>query len=73
VWNKVVLSGLDASALKSSLDIEIVDSDTTFDDVVGGCAVILTGAEFDGALHTASCPKSATSVAFTFDYRLKAH
>lgn len=72
-WNKVVLSGLSASALQANLKIELFDSDTAFDDVIGGCAVTLTGAEFDGALYTASCPASATGVALTVSYRLKAH
>ena len=32
-----------------------------------------TDADFDGMIHTASCPQTATSVAFTFDYKLKTH
>ena len=69
----VGVSNLSAAALKGSLAIQIVDADTAFNDTVGGCLVTLAASDFDGNVHTKSCPKSATSVAFTFDYRLKAH
>jgi hypothetical protein len=72
VWNTVVLSGLSANALKASLKVEMTDSDAVFNDLMGGCAVTLTNADFDGALHTVSCPKSATGVLLSVDYRLKA-
>jgi len=72
VWNTIVLSGLTASALKADLVIELSDSDTAFDDLMGGCPVKLKDADFDGALHTVACAKSATGVALSVDYRLKA-
>lgn len=73
VWNATLLTSLPANGLKSSLRVDVSDSDVTFDDVVGGCAITLNGSEFDGALHTVSCPATATSVAFTLSYRLNAH
>ena len=73
VWNTTILIGLSVNALKADLKLEMSDSDTAFDDLVGGCAVKLTGAEFDGALHTVACPASATGVALSIDYRLRAH
>ena len=73
VWNTTVLSNLTAAALKANLAIELTDSDTAFNDPIGGCSITLKDADFDGNVHTASCPKTGTSVAFTFDYKLKAH
>jgi Ca2+-dependent lipid-binding protein len=72
VWNTVVLGGLSANALKADLTIEASDSDSVFDDLIGGCPVPLSGTEFDGALHTVTCPATATGVMFSVDYRLKA-
>jgi Ca2+-dependent lipid-binding protein len=72
VWNTVALSGLTATALKASLKVELNDADIAFNDLMGGCSIALTATDFDGALHTAACAKSATGVAFTVDYRLKA-
>jgi hypothetical protein len=73
VWNATLLTALTANALKGSLRVDVSDSDVAFDDVVGGCAITLNGTEFDGALHTVNCPATATGVAFSLDYRLKAH
>jgi hypothetical protein len=73
VWNATLLTSLTANALKTSLRIDVSDSDLAFNDVVGGCAITLNGSEFDGALHTVNCPASATGVAFSLDYRLVAH
>jgi hypothetical protein len=72
LWNKVVLSGLSAATLKASLNIELRDSDVAADDHMGGCAVPLNDAAFDGALHSVACPKVADGVALSVDYRLKA-
>lgn len=73
LWNATLLSGLSAAALKASLRVDVSDNDVAFDDVMGGCAVPLNGSEFDGALHTVSCPATASGVALSLDYRLKAH
>jgi hypothetical protein len=51
----------------------VSDSDTVFDALMGGCPITLTGAEFDGALHTVNCPQTASAVALSLDFRLKAH
>ena len=72
-WNEKVITNLTSGALKASLRIDVTDADVAFNDVVGGCAITLNGTEFDGALHTANCPASATGVAFSFVYRLVAH
>ena len=72
-WNEKVITNLTANALKASLRIDVTDADVAFNDVVGGCAIALNGTEFDGALHTANCPTSATGVAFSLVYRLVAH
>jgi len=73
VWNTTVLSNLSAATLKSNLAVELTDSDTAFDDPIGTCTLTLKDSDFDGMIHTASCPQNATSVAFTFDYKLKTH
>lgn len=69
-WNQVVLSNVAVSELKSSLRIDVFDSDLNFDDTIGGCTVPLTDASFDGTLRTGTCAASTTGVAFTFTYRL---
>ena len=68
-----MLPGVSAAELTKGVVIEVVDSDSAFDDLVGGCSLTLNTSVFDGNVHTASCPKTATGVAFTFDYRVKAH
>ena len=73
VWNATLLTNLTAAALKASLRVDVSDSDVAFNDVIGGCAIALAGSEFDGALHTVNCPAAAGGVAFSLDYRLKAH
>lgn len=72
-WNTVVLSGLTAGALLTNLKVEVTDSDVAFSDFMGGCNLTLTAADFDGALHTIACPKSATGLALSVDYRIKTH
>lgn len=71
-WNQVVLANVAVSELKSSLRIDVFDDDVAVDDTIGGCAIPLTDASFDGTLRTGTCAASATGVAFTFTYRLLA-
>ena len=73
VWNATLLTNMTAAAFKASLRVDVSDSDVAFNDVVGGCAITLNGSELDGALHTVNCPATADGVAFSLDYRLKAH
>ncbi len=73
VWSIATVTNLTVTALKASLRIDVSDSDVAFDDVVGGCPITLTTADFDGAIHSVNCPATATGVAFTFVYRLAAH
>jgi hypothetical protein len=70
VWNAQLITGKTAKELQSSLRVDVADADVAFNDPVGGCAITLTGTEFDGALHTVSCPASTTGVAFSLVYRL---
>ncbi|MBS2013726.1 MAG: hypothetical protein JST00_12615 [Deltaproteobacteria bacterium] len=72
VWNATLLSGVTAAALKSSLRVDVSDVDVAFNDPVGGCAVTLSNADFDGAPHTVNCPASGSGVAFSLVYRLLA-
>lgn len=70
IWNATVLTGVTAGELKSSVRIDLFDDDVAVDDTIGGCALVLTDAVFDGTLRNGSCPASAGGVAFTFSYKL---
>jgi Ca2+-dependent lipid-binding protein len=72
VWNETLIKNQTAAALKSEMTVTVTDSDSAFDDPVGSCKLTLKDADFDGAIHTLSCPKTTESVAFTFDYKVKA-
>ena len=70
IWNAVVLSGVTAGELKSSVRIDMFDEDVAVDDTIGGCSLVLTDAMFDGTLRNGSCAASAGGVAFSFSYKL---
>lgn len=72
IWNAVVLAGVTAGELKSSVRIDLFDDDVALDDTIGGCSLVLTDAQFDGTLRNGSCAASAGGVAFTFSYKLVA-
>jgi hypothetical protein len=72
-WSAVTLSAVKASELLASFSVEIWDSDTVYDDYVGGCAIALTPALFDGSLVKATCPETASAVSVTVYFRLKPH
>jgi hypothetical protein len=72
-WTAVALSNVSATQLKTQVKLELFDDDVAFDDRVGTCNVPIANGDFDGLLHTFSCPAVAGGVAFKVDYRLKPH
>ena len=73
-WSATILSNVSATQLKSQLSIHLLDYDIAFNDSIGTCNIAVSDAFFDGTLRTAMCPaSSASEVAFTLSYRIKAH
>lgn len=71
-WLATTLTGVRASELLASFSVEVWDSDTVYDDYVGGCAIPLSTQVFDGGLYKYTCPETASSVKVTVVFRLKA-
>lgn len=71
-WNYTILASVPARELLSSFSIEVWDDDYDFDDFVGGCAIRLDAAMFDGALKSAKCPATPSGVELTVYFKLVA-
>lgn len=71
VWNETVLKSISASELLGNLSFEIWDDDGVGDDYVGGCAIKVDASTFDGALHTQTCPATASSGEITISFRFQ--
>lgn len=72
-WAETPLKGIKASELLANFSFEVWDSDTTFDDYIGGCTVKLQPAIFDGSLQDDTCPATASSSEVTLYYRINPH
>ena len=72
IWNDAILIQQTAADLKKGFTLTITDSDTSFNDLIGGCRLTLSDADFDGAIHTQTCPATNVSAAVTFDYKVEA-
>jgi hypothetical protein len=73
-WAETPVKGVKASELLSNTSVEIWDYDTLDpNDYIGGCAIPLTPAVFDGSLQSYVCPATATTVSVTVYYRINPH
>lgn len=73
-WAETPVKNVKASELLANTSIEIWDSDTLdFDDYIGGCALPLTPAVFDGSLQNYVCPATASTVSVQVYYRINPH
>ena len=72
-WAETPVTGVKASELLANTSIEIWDSDIDFDDYIGGCALALTPAIFDGSLQSKDCPATASGVAVKVYFRINPH
>jgi hypothetical protein len=54
-WGVAPLRGIRASELISNTFIDIWDSDATSDDLIGGCRIPISTANFDGRLYSYTC------------------
>jgi hypothetical protein len=72
-WAETPVKGVKASELLANTSIEIWDSDLYFDDYMGGCALPLTPAIFDGSLQSQVCPATASGVEVKIYFRINPH
>lgn len=73
-WAETPVKGVKASELLANTSIEIWDYDTLDpNDYIGGCALPLTPAVFDGSLQDYTCPATATTVSVKIYYRINPH
>ncbi|MBL8611947.1 MAG: hypothetical protein JNL38_31680 [Myxococcales bacterium] len=70
-WLATTLTNVRASELLARFSVEVWDSDTVYDDYVGGCAIPLTAQVFDGGLYQYTCPDTASSVKVKVVFRVK--
>lgn len=73
-WAETPVKGVKASELLANTSIEIWDYDTLDpNDFIGGCALPLTPAVFDGSLQDYTCPATASTVSVKIYYRINPH
>jgi hypothetical protein len=72
-WAETPVKGVKASELLANTSIEVWDSDVDFDDYMGGCALALTPAIFDGSLQSQVCPATASGVEVKVYFRINPH
>lgn len=71
-WAETILRDVPARELLNSFSLELWDDDYDSDDVIGGCAVRLDAAMFDGSLRTARCAATPSGVELQVTFRLVA-
>jgi hypothetical protein len=69
-WPGVLMSGL-ASEFLANTQVEVWDSDTIYNDFIGGCKLPINVDMFNGKLFKYTCPATPSGVAFTVYFRLK--
>lgn len=73
-WAETPIKGVKAAELLNNFSFEVWDEDTLdADDLVGGCAVPLTAAIFDGSLQDYTCPPSTRSNPVKLYFRINPH
>ena len=75
-WNQVTLKNVKASQYLSSMSFNVWDQDLGFgdsDDLMGGCAMTVYQANFDGRLYYWTCPQTATQGAVRITGRFLKH
>jgi hypothetical protein len=73
-WAETPVKGVKASELLANTSVEIWDYDVLDpNDYIGGCALPLTPAVFDGSLQNYVCPATASTVSVTVYYRINPH
>jgi hypothetical protein len=72
-WAETPLKGVKASELMNNLSIDVWDSDTFVDSLMGGCKIPLPAAVFDGSLQSHKCPATATKVEVEIYFRINKH
>lgn len=64
------LKGITTQELLKGVTIEVWDADLQYDDLIGGCKLPLTAANFDGALLGYVCPATTSTVPVEILYRI---
>jgi len=59
-----------ASELMNNLSVDVWDSDTFVDTLMGGCKIPLSPTVFDGSLQSFKCPATATKVEIEIYFRI---
>lgn len=72
-WAETPLVGVKASELLNSLAFDVWDSDTEYDDLIGGCPLPLKASFFDGSLQSYKCPVTASDVEVELYFRIRPH